>query len=159
MKIRRPVPNTGYVLSSEDYFAGELITGAQSSKWICGFSDLGTTLLSKDVNGNPIDVHAQLAATVLGTNYEEFYRLLKAKVRKYVDTRQASKPTIFGKPGGMGDPKIVATQRRQGPDTPHHTGTTMIEDENGDLVRGYKGLRFCILMGGDGPCGETTLYD
>jgi len=59
----------------------------------------------------------------------------------------------------MGDPKIVYTQRRQGPDTPHHTGNREIEDESGNLVRGYKGLRFCILMGGSGPCGERKVYE
>lgn len=158
-RVRRLVAGSGKVLSSQDYRAGELVTGAASSKWICGFSDLGDALLSKDSNGNPIDVHAQLGATVLGMKYEDFYKLYKAKDRRCVDVRQASKPTIFGKPGGMGDPKMVSTQRRQGPDTPHPTGNKWIEDENGDPVRGYKGLRYCILMGGQGPCGAEKIYE
>ena len=151
------VARPGRVLSSEDFRAGELVTGAQSSKWLVGFSDLGATLLTKDADGNPMDVHSQLAARVLGIPYEDFAR--NRKLKKFNDTRQASKPFLFGKPGGMGDAKIAITQRRQGPDTPHPTGPSLIEDENGELVPGYKGLRFCLLMGGDGPCGRRKLYE
>lgn len=145
--IARP----GWTFSSEDYRAGELVTHAQSCKWIVGFSDLGDVLLSKDSKGNPMDPHSMLASTVLGVSYEEF--IANKKLRKYADARQASKPENFGKPGGMGDPKLVLQQRRQGPDTPHPTGPSLVEDENGNLVPGYHGLRFCLLMGGDGPCG------
>jgi hypothetical protein len=63
----------------------------------------------------------------------------------------------FGKPGGMGDVTLVLQQRRQGPDTPHPTGPHWIEDDKGNLVRGYKGLRFCLLMGGEGPCGRQKV--
>lgn len=157
MLIRRPIPGSDTVLSSEDFRAGELVTGAQSSKWIVGFSDLGTTLLSNDADGKPMDVHSQLAARVIGMRYEEFAR--QRKVKRYSDIRGASKPFMFGKPGGMGTATIVITQRRTGPDTPHPTGPTLVEDEEGNLVPGFKGLRFCLLMGGDGPCGREKLYE
>ncbi len=157
MRIRRPIAGSDYVLSSEDFRAGELVTGAQSSHWLVGFSDLGTTLLSKDADGNLMDVHSQLAANVLGMQYEEFAR--NRKLKKFSDVRGASKPFLFGKPGGMGDATIVVTNRRNGPDTIHPTGPTWIEDDNHQLVRGYKGLRFCLLMGGQGPCGAQKLYE
>lgn len=146
-----------YVLSSEDFRAGELVTGAQSSKWLIGFSDLGDTLLSLDADGKPLDVHSQLAARVLGLPYEEFARNRKQK--RFSDVRGASKPFLFGKPGGMGDATIVVTQRRNGPDTPHETGPILIENENGEMVPGYKGLRFCLLMGGQEPCGKTKVVE
>ncbi len=147
------VARKGMVLSSQDFRAGELVTGAQSSKWIVGFSDLGDTLLSKDTDGNPMDCHSQLGARVLGVPYETFAR--NRKQRKFSDIRGASKPFLFGKPGGMGNHTIVIAQRRGGPDTPHPTGTTLVEDEYGNLVPGCKGLRFCLLMGGEGPCGRV----
>jgi len=104
-----------------------------------------------------MDPHSQLAARVLGVAYEEFAR--NRKLVKFAYTRQASKPFLFGKPGGMGDATIVITNRRNGPDTPHPTGKALVEDENRDLVPGYKGLRFCLLMGGPGPCGARKLYE
>jgi hypothetical protein len=151
--IARP----GYVFSSEDFRAGELVTGAQSSRWLVGFSDLGDTLLSKDADGKPMDCHSQLAAQVIGVPYEEFARNRKQK--KYSDMRGASKPFLFGKPGGMGAVRIVIAQRKGGPDTPHPAGPSLVEDENGNLVPGYTGLRFCLLMGGQGPCGREKLLE
>jgi hypothetical protein len=146
-----------YVLSSEDFRAGELVTGAQSSKWLVGFSDLGDVLLGSDKDGLPLDPHSQLAARVLGLPYEDFARNRKKK--RFSDVRGASKPFMFGKPGGMGDATIVVTQRRQGPDTPHPTGPILIEDDQGEMVPGYKGLRFCLLMGGEDPCGSTKVFE
>lgn len=144
------VARDGYVFSSEDFKAGEIVTHAQSCKWLVGFSDLGEALLKG------IDPHGALAATVLGMNYAEFDA--NKKQRRLKDTRQAAKPISFGKPAGMGDIKIVQTQRRQGPDTPSPQGPSMIKDlETGKMVRGYKGLRFCILMDGVEVCGERKI--
>lgn len=145
------VPEKGWVLSSEDFKAGELVTHAESCHILVGFSDLGDVLLSRDSNGDPMDPHADLAALVLGVTYEEF--IARKKEKRFSDTRQASKPQNFGKPTGMGSPKMVMQQRMQGEDTPHSTGPSKVDDGNGNLVPGYKGMRYCILMGGSGPCG------
>ncbi len=68
----------------------------------------------------------------------------------------------FGKPGGMGDVKLVLQQRKQGPDTPCPGGPALVDDGSGkgNLVPGYKGLRFCILMDGATSCGtrKRTMY-
>lgn len=141
------VARDGRLLCSVDFKAGELYTHAQSCRWILGYSDLGDALLRN------IDPHSALAATVLGVTYEDF--LAHKKERKYKDARQAAKPFTFGKPGGMGSSKLVLQQRKQGPDTPHDSGPTMIDDGTGTghKIRGYKGLRFCILMGHSDVCG------
>lgn len=145
MIIRREIKHSNsWVFSSEDYFAGELITHAQSCIWLVGYSDLSKSLLKG------ADVHAEFASTILGIKPEDF----KKSNKKHKDTRQAAKPFNFGKPGGMGDPKLVLTQRKQGEDTECPNGTAMIKNDAGQLVPGYKGLRFCILMGLSDRCGE-----
>jgi hypothetical protein len=145
--IARP----GRLLCSCDYKAGELYTHAQSCRWILGYSGLGDALLQN------IDPHSALAATVLGMTYPEF--IAHKKDPRCKNARQASKPFTFGKPGGMGSAKLVLQQRKQGPDTPHPSGPTWIVVDDGTgktkKVRGYKGLRFCILMGRAEVCGET----
>lgn len=135
----------GWVFSSEDYEAGELITHGQSCIWICGESALADAL----VRG--LKVHNLLGAQMLGLSYDEFQKRVKETVCK--DARQAAKPGNFGFPGGMGPVKMVLQQRKQGPDTPHPSGPTMIQLEDGTPIRGYKGLRFCILMEGADRCG------
>lgn len=135
----------GMIFSSEDYEAGELITHAQSCLWICGESRLAEAL----VGGKK--VHNLLGSQMLGMSYEDFQRRVKETACK--DARQAAKPGNFGLPGGMGAVKMVQTQRRQGPDTPHPRGPTMIRDEDDHLLPGYRGLRFCILMDGAEACG------
>ena len=125
------------------------MTHAQSCRLICGYSVLGDVLLSKDSKGKPMDPHADLAAMVLGIGYEEFDK----KIRKHKDTRQACKPPDFGYPAGMGDYKLVIQQRQQGPDTPCPNGPSLVDDGDGNLVPGFRGLRFCILMDGAETCG------
>ena len=146
------VARPGFTLSSQDFRAGELVTLAQTTKILVGFSDLGDVLLSKDKNGKPMDVHSMLATQILGVPYEELIAGLKTN-RRYKDTRQAAKPPNFGFPGGMGIITFILQARRQGEDTPHPTGPSLVDDGNGNLVPGYKGMRFCVLMGGAGPCG------
>lgn len=142
------------VLSSTDYDSGELITHAQSCKWLVGYSDLMDALLKE------VKPHNALASTILGWNYEEFNRRYKAKEQKAVDTRQACKPANFGFPGRMGAVKLVQQQRKQGPDTPHPSGPAEIELDDGTKVRGYKGLRFCLLMDPNAvACGETKVTE
>ncbi len=53
----------------------------------------------------------------------------------------------------------VLQQRRQGPDTPHHTGPVLVLDQGGNLVPGYKGRRRCLLEGREGPCGRHKVTE
>lgn len=147
------VARPGHVLSSTDYEAGELITHAQSCLWLVGYSKLAEALLAD------VKPHNALAAKILGISYDEFNRRLKAGDKQCADTRQAAKPANFGFPGRMGAVKLVLQQRKQGPDTPHPSGPTWISDGKGGKVRGYKGLRFCLLMGGAQACGVVKVTE
>lgn len=141
------VAREGYYLGSCDYEMGELVTHAQSCLWIVGYSNLAEQLI------NGIKPHNKLAARVLGVPYDEFNRRLKEKDPRCGDVRQAAKPFNFGKPGRMGAWKIVLQQRKQGPDTPHPEGPSILTNDQ----RGYRGLRFCILMGEAQRCGEVKV--
>lgn len=144
----------GYVLASVDYDSGELVTHAQSLLWLTGHSKLAEALISGT------KIHNALGASMIGMSYEEFNARAKDKVCK--NARQAAKPGNFGFPGGMGPVKMVHQQRIQGPDTPHPNGPNWIKSETNpkDLIRGYKGLRFCILMDDAPACGirKTTIW-
>lgn len=135
----------GFVLASIDYDSGELVTHAQSLLWITGQSKLAEALVAG------AKVHNMLGASMIGLSYNEFNARVKDKICK--NARQAAKPGNFGFPGGMGPVKMVHQQRVQGPDTPHPSGPNLIMNENRDLVSGYKGLRFCILMDDAPACG------
>lgn len=140
------------LFSSEDYDSGELVTHAESCIITTGFSALADAL------NDGIKVHNALGASMIGLAYDDFQAIMKdAKNPRYTackDARQAAKPGNFGFGGGMGPVKMVQTQRRQGPDTPHPNGPTWVSVEGSDdKVRGYKGLRFCILMDGADACG------
>lgn len=150
LRVRRAI--AGRVLSSQDFKAGELVTHAQSCIWIAGYSEL-----AKVLNAGK-DPHAAFAATILGVSYEEF--LKRKKEPRFKDTRQASKPPDFGFPGGMAEVRLVLQAREGGPDTPWPGGPSLVKDDNGDLVPGFKGLRFCLLMGVSNYCGrkKTTSH-
>lgn len=142
----------GYVLCSCDYNQGEVITHAQSCLWILGHSRQAEMVLSGR------EPHSEFGAAVLGVDYDEFFAK-KKKVKAYANARQAAKPWVFGKPGGMGAVKLVLQQRKQGPDTPCANGPVMIgtgekgPDGKEIKVPGYRGLRFCVLMDGAEACG------
>lgn len=146
------VARPGRLFSSVDYEAGELITHGQSCIWLVGQSKLAEALVAG------VKPHNALAATILNISYEEFNKRFKAGDRQAKDTRQASKPANFGFPGRMGPVKLVQQQRKQGPDTPHPSGPTLVKD-GGKLVPGYKGLRFCLLMGYADKCGEPKVTE
>lgn len=135
------VARPGYVFSSEDYKAGELVTHAQSCIWIVGASRLAEAL------NQGLDAHLAGAASVLGISYEEAVARKKAGDKQIGNIRQAFKPCNFGFPGRMGAGKLVLQQRKGGPDTTGPDGTK------------YKGLRFCILMGAAKRCGETKVTE
>lgn len=141
----------GFGYSSEDFKAGETFTHAQSCIWLLGYSDLGLALL------NDIDPHGAVAASVLGVSYEEWFRQRKEPLFKAA--RQAAKPFTFGKPTGMSSMKLVISNRAQGPDTPADHGPSWIDDgtSTGNKIRGYRGLRFCILMNGAKTCGDVKV--
>lgn len=147
----------GFVLASVDYDSGELVTHAQSCIWLVGYSRLAEALKKK------LKPHNALGATMIGLTYEEFDKRMKGEdlVQKLFckNARQAAKPPNFGYPGGMGAVKLVLQQRKQGPDTPHPSGPQMIEDDAGNPVRGYKGLRFCLLMDNAEACGIRKLRE
>lgn len=139
------VPRPGYVFCSSDYGGLELVTHAQSCLWIVGYSKLAEALNAG------VKVHDALAATIVGVDYERFLKEKKGNPF-FPKVRQASKPANFGFPGGMSDLKLVHQQRKQGPDTEHENGSTILSNGH----RGYKGLRFCVLLGAE-RCGEVKV--
>lgn len=147
------VARPGRLFSSVDYEAGELITHAQSCLWLVGHSELARALVAG------VKPHNALAATILNIPYDEFNKRLKAGDATCKAVRQAAKPANFGFPGRMGPTKLVQQQRKQGPDTPHPTGPTLVDDGSGKLVPGYKGLRFCLLMGYADRCGDPKVTE
>ena len=135
------VPRPGSVFSSVDFEGGELVTHAQSCRWLVGWSALADALLAG------VKPHNKLGATLAGVTYDAFNAALKTD-KRLAGYRQASKAANFGFPGGMGELKLVLNQRAQGPDTYAADGTH------------YKGLRFCILVDGAERCGvvKVTSY-
>lgn len=143
----------GKVYYSVDYTGGELVTFAESAVRRVGFSKMGELLNAG------IDVHSFIGARMLGLTYEDFYhRLKKLKDRQCKAFRQAAKPVDFGVPGSMGAVRIVLNQRQQGPDTPHPSGPSTVWDGSA-FVPGYKGLRFCVLIGGAERCGAVKITE
>jgi hypothetical protein len=144
------VARAGKVFSSIDYKAGELVTHSQDCLDLVGRSELARAL------NKGLDAHLALAATMLGKSYE--WALEHKKDKAVKDARQAAKPPNFGFPGGMGAHKLVLTQRRQGPDTEWPDGPSVLKVlKDGTQVRGYRGLRFCLLMGRASRCGIVKL--
>jgi len=150
-------PRAGHHFYSNDYGGGELVTFSESALLRVGFSDMGIALNAG------LDVHSALGATMMGVHYDEFRAMLKGErgpiaKKRAKDFRQAAKPANFGFPGGMGPVKMVLQQRKQGPDTPCPTGPVEVWDGE-KFVRGYKGLRFCILVDGAEACGIVKVTE
>lgn len=145
----------GTLLSSTDYQAGELVTLAEICFQLLGQSRLGDALNSG------LDAHLALAGTMLGVSWEQIQAMFKSsdKAEKALakDNRQAAKAANFGFPGGMAELTFVL-RKRSDPDlfTPCANGPDMDKG-----IRGYKGMRPCILMGGFDRCGivKTTNYN
>jgi hypothetical protein len=135
------VSRPGTVLVSCDYGGLELATHAQSCLWLVGRSEL-----AKALNGG-IKVHDAMGARLGGISYEEILERNKTGDKKVKAWRQAAKAANFGFPGGMGGPKLVLQQRKQGPDTTAADGTK------------YKGLRLCVLLRGALVCGERKITE
>lgn len=140
----------GWAQYSVDYAGVELVTHGQNVIWILGTSELANVL---NRGGKP---HDMLAAKFAGIS-DSAYALRKTEARMMA-YRQAAKPVNFGLPGGMGELTLVLQQRASGPDTPCPNGPTWVTDQDTGLeVRGYKGLRFCILMNGATSCGAKKI--
>jgi DNA polymerase I len=150
-------PHPGWLFDSEDYTGGELVTHAESTLVLVGYSKMGEAL------NRGLDVHSALGATMMGVSYDTFLEMLegkqgpekKALAKAY---RQAAKPGNFGFPGRMGAPRMALTQRVQGPDTPHPSGPSQVWD-GVKFVPGYKGTRFCLLVGGAEKCGIVKVTE
>lgn len=137
--IARP----GYVLSSEDYTAGELVTHGENCIRVVGYSKLAEAL-----NGG-LDAHLALAGTMSGRDYAAMVAAKKAGEARAANDRQASKAANFGFGGGMAE-LTFTLRNRANPDL--FTPCPLGPDER-DGVRGYNGLRTCILMLGHESCG------
>jgi DNA polymerase-1 len=147
-RIRRRITKPK-VFYSVDFGSVELVTHSQSCIWIVGWSKLADALNAG------VKPHDALGATMMGVDYDAFSAQMKAKNARAKDFRQGAKPGNFGFPGGMGAWKLVLQQRKQGPDTPWPNGPSILEGG----VRGYKGLRFCLLIGGAERCGEVKVTE
>lgn len=149
------IPRPGRVFCSVDYTGGELVTFAESCVERIGFSRMGEILVSGK------DVHCALAADMMGVDYDDFFHhLKKLKSKRHKDFRQGAKPANFGFPGGMAEVKLALQQRKAGPDTPHPAGPSEVWDDGAKtFVPGYKGLRFCTLIGGAERCGERKVTE
>lgn len=142
----------GKVLWTVDFGGLELATHAQSCLWIVGWSKLAEALNAGT------KVHDLLGGNMAGITYEDAVR--RAKEPKIKAYRQAAKPLNFGLPGGMGAVRLVLQQRKQGPDTAWPDGPSTIDyADDGTPIKGYKGLRFCLLTGGETVCGHTKVVE
>jgi DNA polymerase-1 len=130
----------GTELASVDFGSLELSTHGQSCLWLVGYSKLAESLNAG------VKVHDAMGARLGGISYDEMIARVKSGDKQAKAWRQAAKPANFGFPGGMGAPKLVLQQRKQGPDTTGPDGRT------------YKGLRFCTLLRGQ-RCGEKKITE
>lgn len=143
----------GYVYSSEDYTAGELVTLAQNCLWFVGYSKLAEAL------NKGVDVHTALAGTLCGKPYDVMLAAKRAKEKWLDDLRQVGKKSNFGFGGGMAELEFVLKPCRADPDlfTPCPGGPSKREMKiNGvwAIVEGFNGVRPCILMDGESYCGR-----
>ena len=95
----------GYVLVSTDYGTLEMATLAEICFRLFGHSKM------RDALNDGRDVHAQLAADMLGISYEEGAKRKAAKDEKFSKARQMAKEPNFGFGGLMGAPKLVLRAR------------------------------------------------
>ncbi len=98
------VPRPGKVFAQADFPQLELYTLAQ-----CCFSWLGFSKLGDALNAG-LDPHLAMAAKIVGCSYDE---AAANKKRHDVDhARQVAKVFNFGKPGGLGNAKLVMYARK-----------------------------------------------
>ena len=135
------VARKGTLLCSCDYSGIELVAHAQSCLNLLGYSKMAEWINAHGAGST----HAALGAEMSGIPYDEFLRRYKAGDRQTANYRQAAKAINFGAPGGMGVPKLVLAKRKDDYTTTAPDGTE------------YRGLRFCLLIGGAKRCGIEKL--
>ncbi len=141
----------GFVYSSEDYAAGELVTLSDALLRTVGWSKLADALNAG------LDPHLALAGTFCNKPYAVMEAAKKAKEAWLDPQRQVAKKSNFGFGGGMAELEFVLKPCRADPEsfTPCPTGPS---ERNG--VRGFNGTRPCIMMDGEDFCsrpGEKVL--
>lgn len=132
------VARDGYVFCSCDYSSLELVTHAQSCLWLLPGVDIR---LATAINAG-VKVHDLLGSQMMGIDYFDFLQRRKDGNKEANNIRQAAKAANFGFPGGMGAVTLVLAKRKED----FHTG-------------GFKGIRFCMLMGGEDSCGTTMVTE
>lgn len=147
--IARP----GYVFSSEDYKAGELVTLSDACLRLLGWSNLATAL------NDGLDPHLALAGEFCGKPYDVMLKAKKAKESWLDFLRQVAKKSNFGFGGGMAELEFVLKPCRADPDsfTPCENGPSVRNfgtAEQPKYVRGFTGTRPCIMMTGRDYCGR-----
>jgi hypothetical protein len=102
-----------------------------------------------------IKVHDSLGARIAGVGYDEM--LAREKGSFLDDCRQAAKPPNFMFPGGGGAVTLVLTYRSDGSGSTRCPNGPIEIDDKG--TRGYKGIRFCVLVDGAERCGEEMVTE
>lgn len=95
------IPRPGYCFIQADFPQLELYTLAQTCVTLLGESALAVAL-----NGG-LDPHTAFAATLLNVSYEEAVVLRKAGDKTFDLGRKLGKVNNFGRPGGLGDARLV----------------------------------------------------
>jgi DNA polymerase I-like protein with 3'-5' exonuclease and polymerase domains len=90
------VPRKGRIFASADYSTLELCTLAQVCLDLFGHSAMAEALHAGR------DLHLQMAASILGVDYDEVLARHKAKDPQVKEMRQLAKAANFGYPGGLG---------------------------------------------------------
>lgn len=138
------VAREGRVFGSTDYSALELVTLAQTCLWVVGESKMAQVINESKDPGN---LHTALGAKLMNISLDEMKARIAAKDSMAKAFRQSSKVANFGLPGGMQAATMVLSARR---DTQNTTGPDGQE---------YKGIRFCIMIGGARRCGEVKVTE
>lgn len=100
------IPRAGWVYMQADFPQLELYTLAQCCYSWLGFSKLGDMLNAGQ------DPHTSVAARILGVPYDEALARVKAKDPDAYNARQVGKVFDFGKPGGLGNKKLILYGRK-----------------------------------------------
>ena len=95
------VPRDGNVIVACDYSAAELHTLAQVCLDLFGSSSLADAL------NKGIDVHLWVGSVLMGIDYDDAVKLLKAGDPHAREMRQLAKAANFGFPGGLGAKRFV----------------------------------------------------
>lgn len=122
------VPRPGFVFASVDYDVAELRSHSQILLWLFGKSSQAE-FFQTTPDGDP---HLELAASILNITPEEARKRKKEGDPEIKNMRQASKPTNFGLPGGLGWRTLKSTARKS-------YGVIFTDEEAQAQVRHWKG--------------------